>query len=104
MKGLTAIRSTAFGDLLYPALVTATLKRSIYEKLNHFFCITFTNKTGRNAKYIGIIMFPRKFGKFLPPTDRGTYPFVFVGRDGNTIGAATKKYSKRSFATFNSIS
>src|SRR5688572_30341531 len=104
MKGSDRVRSAALGNFFYSSLVTAAFKRSIYKKLYHFFCVSFTNKAGGDTKYIGIVMFSCQLGKLFAPANGRTDAFVFVGRDRHAIGAAAKKYSKRGFTFFNGIS
>jgi len=90
------------GNFIDPVEVPATFKGSIHKNVQHFFCITIPYKTGRNTKYIGIVVFTGQFRQLFSPANSGTDALVFIGSNGNTVGASAKQNTKSGFAIFNS--
>ena len=78
------------GDLIYPICMPTSLKRCIHKNIQHLFGITISYKTCRYANDVSVIVFACEFGQFFAPAYCGANALVLVGRDRNTIGAATQ--------------
>ena len=68
--------------------VPPLFKICMHKYIQNLFSISITYEAGRYTDYISVIMFACQFSKFFAPANSCPDALVFIGRDGNTIGAA----------------
>src|SRR5689334_7118385 len=81
--------------------MATSLEGRMEKPIQNLFSKLCTDKAGWNTKYIGIVVLSRKACQFFQPADGSAYVLMFVGCDGNSIGAAANQHTKICLFCFN---